>query len=135
MDWSTTLYFYASWPGLLILTFNSLLFAEVLRATHLLYKQPNISRAVQRFYIFTFAAAVLYFTALPVTCALAHVLHPWDRKKVVDRVELTVRFLASAILVFCLRPTRLDTMINARMEVPEKRQQAIELAGGLSGLS
>jgi len=133
LDWSTTLYFYSSWPGHLILMFNSILFAEVLRSTYLLYKQPDISPAVQRFYCFTFTAAVLYFAALPITCFLATALEPWDRKKVVDQVELFARFAASAILVFCLRPTRLDTMINARMEMPDKRKQAMELAGGLAG--
>jgi len=133
LDWSTTLYFYESWPGTLILIFNTILFAEVCRATFKLIRLGDSSEAIQRFYTVTFTAAVLYFLAVPAMCLLAHYVNPWDRRKVVVRTEVTMRFTASAILALCLRPSRLDPMITARMEVPEQRAQAVELAGGLTG--
>jgi len=132
LDWSTTLYFYASWPGFLILTLNTCLFAEVCLATWRLYKQPETSVAIKRFYVATFVAAVLYFTALPATCILAHMLYPWQRKKLVMRTEVATRLLTTIILCFCLRPSKLDRMINARLEAPENRQHAVEMAQGLS---
>jgi len=132
LDWSTTLYFYASWPGFLILTLNSCLFAEVCLATWRLYKQPETSVAVKRFYVATFIAAVLYFAALPATCILAHMENPWERKKLVMRTEVTTRLLTTIMLCFCLRPSKLDRMINARLETPENRQHAVEMAQGLS---
>merc|ERR1719367_2726848 len=102
-------------------------------ATRRLLREGDASEAVLRFYRATFAAAALYFTALPATCILAHLLNPWNRKKVVASVELGARFGATAVLAFVLRPSKLDRMINARMETGDTRQRAVELSEGLSG--
>merc|ERR1711879_1105023 len=41
LDWSTTLYFYASWPGFIILGLNTVLFAEVCIATIELFRRQE----------------------------------------------------------------------------------------------
>merc|ERR1712226_413369 len=60
LDWSTTLYFYESWPGMIVLTLNLLLFFEVCRSTRILFKKPETSRAILRFYRNTFFGAILF---------------------------------------------------------------------------
>merc|ERR1712032_597685 len=95
-------------------------------------KQPEHSQAILRFYRATFIGAVLYFVTLPMMCILAVAMDPWNRKKVVSCTELASRFVATAILAWVLRPSRLDTMINARLETPDNRQNAVEMARGLS---
>lgn len=132
LDWSTTLYFYASWPGFLIMAFNTAIFADVCHSTYNLYLLPEQNYRIKRFYTFSFLAAVVYFAALPATTILAHRLHPWDRKRVVIHVELAVRFVVTAVLFCVLRPSRLDKMINARMETGERREKAVQMTDRLS---
>lgn len=127
MDWSTTLYFYESWPGLTLLGFNSLIFLDICCSTWTQFKAPENSRLVQRFYIFAFSAAVLYFATVPSMCYYAKSLHPWDRQRTIRRTEMLVRFTVTFILFMILRPSRLDKMINARIQTGDSKAISIEL--------
>jgi len=114
-DWSTALYLYESWPGLVILGLNVLLFAEAWRSMRETYRHET-SEEVRIFYVVVSAASLLYFLSLPLICLLAAVFDPWVRAKYVGRTEVASRFVATLLLAFCLRPSRLDAMVNARLE-------------------
>lgn len=114
-DWSTTLYLYESIPGMIILGLNVLLFLEAWRSMHETYRLET-STEVRLFYALTSASSFLYFLSLPVMCVLAMELDPWVRAKYVARAEAVSRYIACLLLAYCLRPSRLDAMINARLE-------------------
>jgi len=114
-DWSTTIYLYESYPGLVILFLNVVLFTEAWRSMRETYRHES-SEEVRVFYVIISAASLLYFLTLPVMCMLAAAFNPWVRAKYVDRAEVASRFVSTALLAFCLRPSRLDAMVNARLE-------------------
>ncbi|CAE8610916.1 unnamed protein product [Polarella glacialis] len=114
-DWSTAIYLYESWPGTIILLLNVVLFMEAWRSMRETYRLET-SYEVRIFYVSISAASLLYFLTLPITCALASKFNPWVREKYVDRTEVISRFVATAVLGLLLRPSRLDAMVNARME-------------------
>jgi len=114
-DWSTALYLYESWPGMVILVLNVILFAEAWRSMRETYRHET-SEEVRIFYVLISAASMLYFLTLPVNCILAAAFDPWVRAKYVSRAEVASRFITTLLLAFCLRPTRLDAMVNARLE-------------------
>jgi len=114
-DWSTALYLYESWPGMVILLLNMVLFAEAWRSMRETYRHET-SDEVRIFYVVISSASFLYFLTLPVMCILAAAFDPWVRSKYVARAEVASRFIATLMLVFCLRPSRLDAMVNARLE-------------------
>jgi len=131
-DWSTTLYFYDSWPGFIILMLNTVLFVEVCVATIELFRRPEREVEVLQLYRASFCASVAYFLALPATCILAHCLEPWDRRRTVVRAEVTVRIIASLMLALWFRPSKLDEKVQARLETPDHRQTAVELTDALA---
>lgn len=114
-DWSTAIYLYESWPGMVILLLNVVLFAEAWRSMRDTYRHET-SEEVRIFYVVISCSSLLYFLALPVICVLAAAFDPWVRAKYVSRAELASRFIATLLLSFCLRPSRLDAMVNARLE-------------------
>merc|ERR1712232_137895 len=114
-DWSTELYLYESWPGMLILVLNLLLFGEAWRSMYETYHHET-SKEVRIFYIVISSSSLLYFMSLPVMCILALSFDPWVRLKYVNRAEVASRAAATLLFAFCLRPTRLDAMVNARLE-------------------
>jgi len=114
-DWSTAVYLYESWPGMIILLLNLILFAEAWRSMRETY-QHETSEEVRVFYIMISSASFLYFLTLPLMCILAAFVRPWVRAKYVSRTEVASRFIATVILSLCLKPSRLDAMVNARLE-------------------
>jgi len=114
-DWRTTLYLYESEPGEIVLLLNTVLFIEAGRSMYYTYRQEAAAE-VREFYRMVFGALFLYFLALPVTFILAELFSPWVRAKYIARVEALSRFGTMLILACCLRPSRLDLMINARLE-------------------
>lgn len=114
-DWSTAVYLYESWPGMIILGLNVALFVEAWRSMRETYRNET-SDEVRVFYCVVTTASMLYFLTLPIMCCLAAVLQPWVRAKYVGRAEVASRFLATLLLSCCLRPSRLDAMVNARLE-------------------
>lgn len=114
-DWSTAIYLYESWPGMIILLLNVILFAEAWRSMRETY-QHETSEEVRVFYIMISSATFLYFLTLPLMCILATFVRPWVRAKYVSRTEVASRFIATVILSLCLKPSRLDAMVNARLE-------------------
>lgn len=114
-DWSTTLYLYETWPGLVILLLNVLFFCEAWRSMRNTYCHET-SEEVRIFYVMIALASVFYFLTLPLVGILAVTLEPWVRAKYVARAEVMARFSTTLILSICLRPTRLDAMVNARLE-------------------
>merc|ERR1719245_2936607 len=114
-DSSTALYLYESWPGMVIRLLNVVLFAEAWRSMRETYRHET-SEEVRIFYIVVSASTLLYFLTLPLICILAAAFDPWVRAKYVNRAEVASRFTATVLLSFCLRPTRLDAMVNARLE-------------------
>merc|ERR1719330_815191 len=135
LDWSTTVYFYASWPGLLLVALNTLLFFDVMRSTLQVFKSGDLSPDLRRFYLRTAVVASLYFLALPAVVLIAKFVAPWCRSKVVDRVEVSTRFVACCMLVYCLWPSRLDLLVNARLDLsvdgaePKESLMALSSAG------
>jgi len=115
VDQSTRFYLYQSWPGLLILTLN--IFLLVLAWSSLWEahsREP--SEEVRSFYRGIGGACGIYFATLPLVCLLAERLHPWWRWKVVEGVEMGTRCAATALLLLCLRPSRLDIIVAARLD-------------------
>jgi len=114
-DWSTTLYLYESTPGLVILLLNMLLFAESWRSMRETYRLET-SEEMRVFYMLITCASTLYFMTLPVICLLAAGLNPWVRAYYVALAEIFARLIATVIMALCLRPSRLDAMVNARLD-------------------
>lgn len=113
-DASTTLYLYESVPGAMILVLSVVLFIEAYRSMLDTYRHET-SDEVRYFYFLVSLVMWAYFMTLPLTCVLAVSFDPWVRAKYVARAELFSRFGATGVLAYCLRPTRLDAMINARL--------------------
>mmetsp|Transcript_26197 Transcript_26197/g.61125 ORF Transcript_26197/g.61125 Transcript_26197/m.61125 type:complete len:527 (-) Transcript_26197:120-1700(-) len=114
-DMSNTLYLYESGPGGVILALNTILFLEAFLSLRELHRIET-SEEVRKYYCMISVSVLLYFMTLPITCILALAFDPWVRNRYVTRAEVMSRFWASTILCFCLRPSRLDAMINARLE-------------------
>eukprot|EP00913_Durusdinium_trenchii_P027783 g26052.t1 len=114
-DWSARIYMYENWSGFTILVLNCLLFAEAWRSMRDTFVLEG-TEEIRRFYVFISFVSILYFLTLPLVCLLASLLSPWVRAKYVDRCEVGCRFLATLILGHLLRPSRMDAMLNARME-------------------
>jgi len=114
-DWSAQIYVYESWPGTSVLAMNTVLFLEAWRSMRDTI-QVEVAVEVRNFYVCVFGVCILYFLSLPIVVTLASLLDPWARAKWVDRVEVGSRLLATSLLGFLLRPSRLDVLINARME-------------------
>merc|ERR1712029_1302361 len=63
----------------------------------------------------TAICATLYFLALPVLVVVACNFAPWVRRKFVECIEIFSRFLVCGLLAYCLWPSRLDHIIDARL--------------------
>eukprot|EP00928_Gymnodinium_smaydae_P018540 TRINITY_DN17058_c0_g2_i1.p1 TRINITY_DN17058_c0_g2~~TRINITY_DN17058_c0_g2_i1.p1 ORF type:complete len:494 (-),score=103.23 TRINITY_DN17058_c0_g2_i1:68-1462(-) len=114
-DQSTSFYLHESWPGRLSLALNLCLLTAAWRFTWLTYSRET-QPEVKRFYVLASAACGVYFAALPVICLLAELLDPWVRRKYVERVEVSARFVASATLFACLLPSRVASLVAARLK-------------------
>eukprot|EP00927_Polykrikos_kofoidii_P040492 TRINITY_DN34603_c0_g1_i1.p1 TRINITY_DN34603_c0_g1~~TRINITY_DN34603_c0_g1_i1.p1 ORF type:complete len:499 (-),score=69.61 TRINITY_DN34603_c0_g1_i1:23-1519(-) len=115
-DRSTALSVYETWPGFVLLVLNVFLFLGAWCAMRDTYRHET-SEEVRIFYLMVAFASVFYFLTLPFVSILAGVSEPWVRAIYVERVELLTRFCTTLIMSICLRPTRLDAMVNARLEV------------------
>lgn len=114
-DMSTTLYLYESTPGYVILGLSMVLFLEAWRSMRETYHHET-SEEVRVFYLLVSLASSMYFLTLPIMCFLAAVFDPWVRAYCVSVAEVCSRFLATVVMAICLRPSRLDAMVNARLE-------------------
>eukprot|EP00928_Gymnodinium_smaydae_P023051 TRINITY_DN19174_c0_g2_i1.p1 TRINITY_DN19174_c0_g2~~TRINITY_DN19174_c0_g2_i1.p1 ORF type:complete len:470 (-),score=133.78 TRINITY_DN19174_c0_g2_i1:98-1507(-) len=114
-DWSTTLYLYESGPGFVILAMNTLLYLEAWRSMRETYRH-EASEEVRVFYILVSTACSLYFLTLPLICILAAAFDPWVRFYYVSVAEVFSRLVSTVLLAICIRPSRLDAMVNARLE-------------------
>lgn len=126
LDWNPSIYLYESWSGMTILLLNLFLFAEAARSMVDTYRQES-SDEVRSFYATVSGASFVYFLTLPTLCVLSSLLHPWVRLKYVNRAEVWSRLLTSFVLAICLRPSRLDTMINVRLEEGIAREKEATL--------
>merc|ERR1719296_185842 len=115
LDWSTTVYFYSSKPGAVVLLLNILLFIDVVRSTRQLFQKGDLTPQLRQFYLRTAICAGLYFLALPVLVGVAFNLNAWLRRKWVERIEILSRFVVCGLLAYCLWPSRLDHIIDARL--------------------
>lgn len=113
-DQSTSLHLYQTWSGLLILGLNLCLLAAAWFLIWGAYQKER-SEAVRSFYRSVFLASGVYFASLPAICLLAAQEDPWKRRKVIEGVELAARCSATALLFFCLRPSRIDLLIDLRL--------------------
>lgn len=114
-DWSATLYLYESGPGFLILLMNVILYLEAWRSMRETYRH-EMSSEVRAFHIMISLASFMYFLTLPLMTLLALTLDPWVRAKYVGRAEVISRLIATVLLCYCLRPSNLEVMVNARLE-------------------
>jgi len=126
LDWNPSIYLYESWSGMTILLLNLFLFAEAARSMVDTYRQES-SDEVRSFYATVSGASLVYFLTLPTLCVLSALFHPWVRLKYVNQAEVWSRLLTSVVLAICLRPSRLDTMINARLEEGMAREKEATL--------
>lgn len=115
LDWSTTVYFYSSKPGFVILAMNMALFLDVVRSTRQLFAKGDMMPELKQFYIRIAMCACLYFLALPILVAVAFNFNAWLRRKWVERIEVLSRFIVCGVLAYCLWPSRLDHIIDARL--------------------
>merc|ERR1740121_2234800 len=115
LDWSTTVYFYSSKPGAVVLLLNILLFIDVVRSTRQLFQKGDMTPQLRQFYLRTAICAGMYFLALPILVGVALNLNPWLRRKWVERIEILSRFFVCGLLAYCLWPSRLDHIIDARL--------------------
>eukprot|EP00929_Paragymnodinium_shiwhaense_P072924 TRINITY_DN37022_c0_g1_i2.p1 TRINITY_DN37022_c0_g1~~TRINITY_DN37022_c0_g1_i2.p1 ORF type:complete len:410 (+),score=103.63 TRINITY_DN37022_c0_g1_i2:307-1536(+) len=114
-DWSTTLFLYESNAGVVILVLNMVLALEAWRSLRETYSDDS-SPALQEFYLSISAANVLYFGTLPCMSLLAMLLSPWLRAKYVDRAEVISRLAATILMTMCLRPSKLDAIVDAKTQ-------------------
>merc|ERR1719203_1023510 len=113
-----------------ILYLSGLLFLETWRSMCEAYRR-EASEEVRVFYAMISAASLVYFMTLPVLCTLSSAFAPYVRAKYISRAEVASRFIATLILAVCLRPSRLDAMVNARLEeglatVGEEREDIVD---------
>jgi hypothetical protein len=114
-DQSTSFYLHESWPGYIILTLNVFLLAAAWHFLWVSYTKETEPQ-VRRFYTLSSVACGIYFASLPVVCILAELFEPWVRRKYVERVEISTRFVATAMLVLCLRPTNVSRLVSVRLK-------------------
>merc|ERR1712217_670219 len=114
-DQSTSFYLHESWPGYIILTLNIFLLVVAWYFLSRNYKREAESE-VRSFYAFISVACSIYLASLPVICLLAELLQPWSRRKIVERVELSTRFVVTIMFAFCLRPSKVSSLVNARLK-------------------
>lgn len=114
-DQSTSFYLHESWPGYVILTLNLFLLAAAWHFMWVSYTRESEAQ-VRSFYKFSSVACGIYFVSLPAVCLLAELLDPWVRRKYVERVELSTRFVSTAMLVLCLRPTNVSRLVSIRLK-------------------
>lgn len=124
-DQSTSFYLHESWPGHIIMALNTFILLMTWYFMWDTYSR-EVEVAVRGFYILVSVASGIYFAALPVVCLLAELLSPWVRHKYVERVELSARFVSTALLVLCLRPSHVSRLVSARL----KNRDAPELLHG-----
>jgi len=120
-DQSTAFYHYESWPGRSILALNACLLVASLAFMRGTYRRET-NTEVRMFYILVTTACSVYFAAIPVVCLLAELLDPWVRRKYVERTEISARFAATVLLLLCLRPSRLDRIVAARLKNGDQPQ-------------
>lgn len=113
-DQSTNFFIYESWPGIFIMVLNLSLFLVSWFMMWDTYHKES-AEEVRAFYRLIFSACGIFFVSLPVMCLLAQMLDPWVRRKYIERIEIGSRFIATLLLLVCLRPSQLDSMIVARM--------------------
>eukprot|EP01121_Diplochlamys_sp_Union-15-3_P016403 TRINITY_DN5567_c0_g1_i1.p1 TRINITY_DN5567_c0_g1~~TRINITY_DN5567_c0_g1_i1.p1 ORF type:complete len:451 (-),score=44.13 TRINITY_DN5567_c0_g1_i1:20-1324(-) len=104
-DPASTLYFYDSVPGLLVVLLRVLTliwFFWCLVKTRRLETNPE----KRRFYLFFGLGFGLWFVALPLIVAISLGLPSWWRQKVVDGLILTINVIAYILLTILLWPTR-----------------------------
>merc|ERR1740123_1954542 len=89
--------------------------------------ENETSEEVRTFYLNVSGAALVYFLSLPVLCLLSSLFETWVRLKYVSRVEMLTRFIATSLLAYFLRPSRLDTMIHSRLQEGFERERDCEV--------
>jgi hypothetical protein len=130
-DQSTSFYLHESWPGYAILSLNIFLLAASWRFMWESYASETEPQ-VRSFYTWSSVACGIYFASLPLVCLLAELLEPWVRRKYVERVEISTRFVASAMLVVCLRPTNVSRLVSVRLK---NRDATVLLSDGEAELA
>jgi len=127
-DQSTSFYLHESWPGHIILSLNIFVLAMAwyfMLDTYSKEREP----AVRGFYTVVSVACGIYFAALPIVCILAELLAPWVQRKYVERVEVSARFASTALLILCLRPSHVSTLVSARLknrDAPELLEEHVQ---------
>jgi surface polysaccharide O-acyltransferase-like enzyme len=114
-DQSTSFYLYESWPGRIILMLNIVLLVTAWTFLWKSYKR-EVEPQVRSFYAFTAVACGIYFASLPAVCLLAELLSPWVVRNRIERVEVSTRFVATAMLAVGLRPSNMHRLVSARLK-------------------
>jgi len=123
-DKSTEIRLYDSWTGEIILMLNLGLLASACWLGWEAYRfetLPSVRQLARR----VSSMAGIYFATLPVLAVLALVLEPWVRRKYIERLELFTRWLATAMLLFILHPSRSEDVVVAA-KVRRRQKQTLK---------
>eukprot|EP01116_Phalansterium_solitarium_P011476 TRINITY_DN27167_c0_g1_i1.p1 TRINITY_DN27167_c0_g1~~TRINITY_DN27167_c0_g1_i1.p1 ORF type:complete len:420 (-),score=67.38 TRINITY_DN27167_c0_g1_i1:290-1549(-) len=104
-DPAGSVYMYDSIPGIIVVCLRVLAmlwFLWSIRQSHLEESHPN----KRRFYIIFGATYLVWFLMLPLVCALAAAMPPWERYKVVQSLYVTTNAAAIFVLQWLLWPSR-----------------------------
>jgi hypothetical protein len=104
-DPASTLYFYESVPGIILLVLRTLVwiwFGWCLKNTLALETLPE----KRNFYILFGGACTLWFLLLPLFVIIATGMEPWYREKVITSMTSSLNALALSAFTYLLWPTR-----------------------------
>jgi len=102
-DRSATLYVYESWPGFALLLMHWLiliLFWVLLLRTYSFEK-----RSPQR-YLYRWLGIIytFWFMQLPLTITIAHFMEPWNRRRIVESIDIAIQALGYFLLPALSKP-------------------------------
>jgi len=112
-DPASTLYFYDSIPGLIVILFRisvTIWFLWCLRGTINFETLPE----KRKFYVIFGFCFTIWFLLLPGIVAFSLVLHPWYRFRTVRGMSLSTDALACLAYIILLWPTRAATFFNIK---------------------
>jgi len=127
-DPASTLYFYDSIPGLIVILFRlglTFWFLWCLRTTI----QLESLEEKKAFYFFFGGLFTLWFLLLPAIVAFALVLEPWYRMRTVTGMMLTADALAMLLFTILLSPSRASKYFNHIKMTPQLLAEQERLAG------
>ncbi|EQC26361.1 hypothetical protein SDRG_15846 [Saprolegnia diclina VS20] len=105
LDPASTLYLYDSWPGLGICALHCFVLVWFLSTLSQTRQKEDVLEK-RAFFTQMGVLFAIYVLSVPFMVALASLLSPWVREKIVDSVTVGIEFVTYSILIFLLWPSR-----------------------------